>query len=535
MSRRPVKRRRANDKKLKIILIAAAAVLLVAVVALVLVLTGGGSSDAEDAAILESGTYFEGVSIAGVDVSGMTMAEAEPLIKQKATETLEALSVTYQVDGVPYPLGALQLGASIDHAQTLKEALFYGRTGTAAERRQQIAEAEENGVNFELKIAADRDAILASLAANSPNYDIEPVDAQVTVEEHEQEDYDDGYAALKCSGKVVYTDEIIGSKVDAEWLADEILAALESGSYAAPIVAEKQETLPEITREQIEGSMQLMASYSTKFKDSAYGRRYNIWKMSTVVNGVVLQPGEVWSINDAAGPRTTETGWKDAAGIVSGAYVDEPGGGICQVSSTLYNACLRAEIKIETRKHHSWPLAYVPEGLDATISTGGPDFVISNPYDVPVVLIVNCDGMDSRTVEVEIYGPEMDYKLNFTSEIVKEVDPGTPEVVENPSLSPGKSVEVKPTHKGLSVEVYKHYIDKETGEEYDKELYYTDYYAPFAGKIEVGPSASPTESPTESPTHTPSLPPTQQVTPTPPAESSELPTESEGSGEEPEL
>ncbi len=180
---------------------------------------------------------------------------------------------------------------------------------------------------------------------------------------------------LQLNGSLTITEESIGREVDDEKLLTAIQEKLAANDLESQIVAELSETHPTLTKAQLEENCQLMGSYSTKFKDSKFERRYNIWRMGTVVNGVVLQPGEKWSINDAAGPRTSETGWKDAAGINNGKYVEEPGGGICQVSSTLYIALLKSEMKIVTRSHHSWPLSYVPVGLDATISTGGPDFV----------------------------------------------------------------------------------------------------------------------------------------------------------------
>lgn len=97
---------------------------------------------------------------------------------------------------------------------------------------------------------------------------------------------------------------------------------------------------------------------------------------------------------------------ENAAGISDGQYVDEPGGGICQVSSTLYIALIKSEVEIVTRSHHSWPLSYVPTGLDATISTGGPDFVYRNNYDTPIAVVVTVDGKDERSITVKVHGPK---------------------------------------------------------------------------------------------------------------------------------
>ena len=105
-----------------------------------------------------------------------------------------------------------------------------------------------------------------------------------------------------------------------------------------------------------------------------------------------------------------------APGISNGEYQEEAGGGICQVSSTLYGSILRAEVKVVDRTHHSWPLTYVDGGLDATISTGAPDFKIQNNYDIPIYIVATCDG-SARTIEVSIYGPKFEDGLtrDFTS------------------------------------------------------------------------------------------------------------------------
>lgn len=473
-----------------------AAVVAVAVL-LILIFSGTFLSDEERRQkILETGTFYEGVSIEGVDVSGMKYAEAEPLVKEKATALMEGLQLTYQVGENTYALSAGQMGAEADIAATLEEAMFYGREGSGEEQREEIDKAKNEGVDILIKIGVNDEFIKNTLDLQGQEYNTQPADAAIAVEKSEDKEN------LQIRGSLVITPEAVGEVVNQDELIGEIKAALAGRDWQTPLPTTIIETQPTVTEEQLRENCELMGSYRTTFKDSAYGRRFNIWKMGTVVNGVVLQPGESWSINDAAGPRTKENGWEDAAGIKSGAYVDEPGGGICQVSSTLYIALLKSEVEIVDRSHHSWPLKYVPTGMDATISTGAPDFVFKNNYDFPITVIVNCDGKDERYIKVEVYGPSMDYTVDLENEIVSEEEPkDTPEVVTDPSMKPGTSAWTKPRHERIEVKVYKVKKDKETGKQIgEKELLYTDVYRAFKGQLTVGPSATPTPTPSPSET-----------------------------------
>ena len=127
--------------------------------------------------------------------------------------------------------------------------------------------------------------------------------------------------------------------------------------------------------------------------------------------------------------------------------MDEPGGGICQVSSNLYNALLKAEVEIVDRSHHSWPLGYVKTGLDATISTGSPDFVFKNNYDVPIAIVVDCDAVNSRKITVSVYGPARDYAVKLESDIISETEPTEEmEIIYDSSMDEGETQIVKKRH-----------------------------------------------------------------------------------------
>lgn len=152
------------------------------------------------------------------------------------------------------------------------------------------------------------------------------------------------------------------------------------------------ETMPNVTKESIKGiSEQVIATYTTNFRPTDTGRNRNIELSAAAINNVVLGPGDYFSYNEVVGPRTTETGYQPAPEIINKELVMGIGGGICQTSSTLFNAVDEAGLKITAITHHSKSVGYVPEGRDATVSWGGPDFKFINDKDYPVMLKAKMD------------------------------------------------------------------------------------------------------------------------------------------------
>lgn len=471
----------------------AAAAIIIAVV--LLFMTGGLRSEEDKAKWLSEGTYLDGISVEGVDLSGMTLAQAAEAIKPVAQQKIDSLSVNYTVRSETYSLTGAELSATIDYQSTLEEALLYAQVGNLIERTSQANKAKNEGVNFPLNISLDQDKVRAAVDKKGELYNTEPQDATLKVDTKNVGGWDDR-DELTTSGTVELADAVEGVQVDGEKLTSDIIAAAEQGALDSVIEAAVEVTQPSVTKEQLGGDMTLMASATTYFEDSKAGRRYNIWKMSTVVNGIVLQPGEEWSINDAAGPRTSEAGWDNAAGIRDGTYVDEPGGGICQVSSTLYNALLKAEVEIVDRSHHSWPLGYVKAGLDATISTGSPDFVFKNNYDVPIAVVVDCDAVDSRKIVVSVYGPPRDYAVRLESDIVSQTSPSEDmKIVYDDTMPEGQTKITKNRHDRIVVDVYKIKYNPDTEEEISREKLYTDTYRAFAGEKVVGTYVEPEPEP----------------------------------------
>ncbi|RMG95692.1 MAG: hypothetical protein D6705_13025 [Deltaproteobacteria bacterium] len=190
----------------------------------------------------------------------------------------------------------------------------------------------------------------------------------------------------------------------------------------------------------------LLASFETHYSmaPADRDRAHNLEVGAVAVDGFVLRPGETFSFNEVVGPRTAENGYRYAPGITAGELVDVLGGGICQVSSTLFGAAFFAGLEIERARPHSRPSSYVDMGLDSTVVYPDVDLRLRNGFDFPVVFHMKvADG----TVRAEILGPERPYRIAFERELVEEL-PYERRVRDDESLATGAEVVVQRGRRG---------------------------------------------------------------------------------------
>lgn len=220
-------------------------------------------------------------------------------------------------------------------------------------------------------------------------------------------------------------------------------------------------------------------------------------KAAGLIDGQRLESGGVFDMNAALGARNEENGWREATAIRQGSYVQEYGGGVCQVSTTLYNAVLLADLEIAERSHHSWPLGYIDIGRDATISTGGPNFKFINTTQSPIYIsaLVNTE---KETVTVRLFGRARSdgIYIRLRSEKVESIaDPGD-EIQTDRSLPAGQTLRKRESRPGSISETYKQYYSSD-GKLLREELVSRDKYRPIKGillvsgaKKESAPSAA---------------------------------------------
>ena len=232
----------------------------------------------------------------------------------------------------------------------------------------------------------------------------------------------------------------------------------------------------------VEAFPDLLATFSTKFSTSNVNRSTNIHLAAKKINGIVIMPGETFSYNQTVGKRTAAAGFKEAAVYAGGQVTTGIGGGICQVSSTLYNAVLLANLEIVERDNHLFNPGYVKAGTDATVSWGGPDFKFKNTRNYPIK--VTCS-TNNGTVIFNLYGlkEENEYEVSIEATITSYIAYKT--VTQNDaSLEVGQTKVLESGSSGCNSVTYR--VLKSNGEEVSRELISQDTYAPHNRVIAVG-------------------------------------------------
>lgn len=473
-----------------------------------------GSIDGVPYEYVDDGTYYEGISIDGIDISGMSYAEAREALVDHVTEELAKINMTLQVDKACMVLSASDLNVKVNVNELLQKAYDLGRVSEYDYSANYLAQQElkNNPVNFDIEYSYDRESIAKRVASIAEFVNTNPKEPYVTVSQRPSANTESGSSSN--DGPVVHSDDAVvetvkakngvsigyivfnpgtnGFTLDEESMVDDVALAFENGEYDKQLTAELHETEPSLTIDDLRENVKLLSSYQTEFESSNLNRRRNIQKAAAILNACTVAPWQEISFNEYVGPRTEKDGWLRAPGITGGKeYQDSPGGGICQVTGTLYNAllaCGQNRIKITVRQHHSWPSSYVPIGLDATVDTGGPDLCWRNVSDSGIYIFTYADVTPgSRIMYVYIYGKPQDdgsyYKTH--AELLEEIEPDPVEVVYNPSWPSGYSKTTVTARKGYKADAYLIKYNA-AGEEVDRIYLYTDLYVPVRGQITKG-------------------------------------------------
>lgn len=253
-------------------------------------------------------------------------------------------------------------------------------------------------------------------------------------------------------GEVVVLPDRYGCQVDIAALVLDLSNIVSMDDIPDSIEVPARITPPNVLAYELEAflPMVLVSEYSTRYADKN-NRAHNIALASSILTPTAISPGQVFSFNKATGPRSKEMGYLKAGVIMGDGLVDDYGGGVCQVSTTLYVAMLKAGLKIQERYAHGLPVAYVPLGLDATVSYDYLDMKMKNTSDAPFVMVIHAvDGV----LTAKVYGQDPgDLRIEVESSILKEI-PAEP-VTADPAEPGGEPARLRP---GFLVETrIKHY------------------------------------------------------------------------------
>jgi Uncharacterized vancomycin resistance protein len=428
-------------------------------------------------------TVPEQVTAGGVNIGGLPIQDALKKLDQYE-QMLESRTIIVEGNAEAKAEGSKQWKASeIGYSAEfigVKEEIKKLRTGNVWTRSKFRYHFPSS---FELKQSYDP-AVFGKLVRAEWDWieSNEPVNATRTIASND---------------KVVYTPHTDAYRLDVEplekkaasWIIvpDSQIGKQPEPEQALTMQLEVKTVQPEITLEKLknEGIDRKIIEFTTNFATSAEGRAYNVTSTAKALNDWVLEPGEVFSYGDVVKKTEEEYGYKEAPVISNGKLVPGIGGGICQVSSTLYNAILRISgIDIVERRNHSLPVAYLPKGQDATFASGAIDFRFRNSTGKKLIIRTV---VEDRKLTVKLFGtmPE-NIRYDIESNVVKTVQPAVQKVTDK-SLANGKQVVVQNGSLGYVVDTYRTLI--KDGKSVSREKISHDTYRAQPTVIHVAPGA----------------------------------------------
>ena len=393
----------------------------------------------------DSDVISDGVYIGDQDVGGMTTKEAEQYVKGQV-RALEDTTVTIQMGEQQSTKTLKELGLKWDNPDLVQEISQIGTTGNIIRRYKEQKSLQNENSRYEIEYTVD--SSLEEAFVDSCNaYNSDPVEGSVYMG-------DDGQLHVEGG-----TD---GLTLDAEATLKEVQAAI--GEWKAEditIEATVERESPQVTAETLSKMTDVLGTATTDYSASSSGRAQNVENGTSKINGTLLMPGESFSVTDAVVPFNAENGYELAPSYEAGQVVDSYGGGICQVSTTLYNAVLKAELEVDARSNHTMLVGYVDPSKDAAIAEGVMDFVFTNDKDSPVYI---AGAAYYGTLTFTIFGEETrpaNRSIEFVSEVLSQTDPATNiKLVAKTDQNVGYFAQVQTPHQGMSAVLWKKiYVD----------------------------------------------------------------------------
>ena len=432
-------------------------------------------------------TFYEGISIDGHNLAGMSRDEARALLLAERQEKFNEMLYNVKLDDQQWQISAADLKLEYDLDTVLDEAWKIGRMSSATDERSQIFERQtkirelaENPVALKTVFTYDERYLQGYLTEVADSLYLEPESSVAT-----------GFDVS--SKKFILSESHTGREVSAEKTIDSIKLAIENGVLKEDFQFEVKEVLPpESDLAAQVANFKMISQATTYAKAIDPPRDNNISLVVKRLNGYVIQPGEEFSFNRVVGERTAAKGYQAAGSIFDGVLIKTLGGGICQPNTTLYQSVLKADLEIVARRPHQFPSSYTEVGLDATVSWGGSDlkFVNNTAYPVAIVCWYN-----KPELTFQLYGRPLPdgMSIKLTAETIENTAPGAPIERLNEELAPGSRVLVRSAHNLKRARSYK--VWYKDGAVVKTELADTSYYPPIKAIYEYGPP-KPTPAPT---------------------------------------
>ncbi len=416
-----------------------------------------------------------GTMINGVNVGGLSPYEAEQVIyevfKKKKDEfslTLNYLDKTWSFNSADFKVNS-EIHTIIEEAESRNQLLNSYNNQT-----EKLNQLKQEGVSISVAFNYIFVGLDDKIEKIIKEIEVEPINSEIKFNPNNKNPFS-------------ITEHKNGLRVDKEKLYYDIN---EQFNKTNSVIVEIKtfEEKPEITKEDNENSTKQISSFTTYVADSTGNRKLNVIKAINMFNGKIIMPGEEVSFNKVTGPHTTENGYKVATVIYNGQFVDGVGGGVCQASTTLYNALLCADVEILEVHKHTLPVKYVPLGLDAMVSEYIADLRFKNNHDFPIYIKTVTD---SESVKVIVYGKPLENQIKTRSELIKTL-PSLPDKImydENKEytdkvLFKGEKYRLTYAREGYEVKCYLERYNN--NEKISEELIRHEIYQPQSGIIVEG-------------------------------------------------
>lgn len=416
---------------------------------------------------------LNGITVGGTSVAGMTEAEAVNVVNE-AIKAKGATTVQLKIEeDRSFTTTLNELGMTAGNVEdAVKNAVEYGKKGNAFRARKILKKSEKNMLekDFPLDYILEETVASANLTEKVAESLQQPVNAFVTQNE---------------SGEVQVIEEKKGEVLNTEKTIQNLQKILAGDWEAAGVMADAvvEYSDPEITKKDLLDVTDVIGSYSTYYGIDGSGRSQNVETGASHINGTFLKPGETMSADEAMRPYTEENGYTEAGSYESNKVVQTMGGGICQVSSTLYNALLYAELEIVERYPHSMLVSYVEPSMDAAIADDLLDLVFKNNQKYPIYIE---SILANGTVTFNIYGKETrdpGRSLQFFSETTEGTVPEGKRFVATENVIGYIGLQ-SPAYPEITAQLWK--IVLQNGEEESREVVNYSRYAEVPETYGVG-------------------------------------------------
>lgn len=389
----------------------------------------------------------EGVFIDKVNVSGMSKEEAQAAVEGHVGKLADR-SLEVDVNGEAVTATLVDIGYTCEIGDVVAQALQVGKAGNMFSNYAEIKKLSAEHKVFPLQFSYSEKKLNNFVKNKCGKKCTNAKNAKIKMK----------------NGELTYTEAKQGVSIDVDTTVEAIKTALQEQEEEQTVFVKAEVTVqePKVTKDLAVRCKDKIGTFTTSFNAGNVSRSRNVSNAARLINGTVIYPGETFSVHDAISPLTEENGYYAAPSYNNGQVVDSIGGGVCQVSTTLYNAVLRAELEVVERSPHSMVVSYVEPSMDAAIAGDYKDFKFRNNTEVPLYIQ---GGTYSGNIFFTIYGEETrpsGRTVTFESEVIETIEPGQDKITYDKTKPASYSQVTQEAHTGYKAVLWK--IVKENGE-----------------------------------------------------------------------